>query len=31
MLAPDGLHPTAAAYAEWAEALVDRLAPKPAS
>jgi acyl-CoA thioesterase I len=31
MLAPDGLHPSAAAYAGWAEALVDRLAPKPAS
>ncbi|MDP9281672.1 MAG: SGNH/GDSL hydrolase family protein [Chloroflexota bacterium] len=31
MLAPDGLHPSAAAYAAWAEALVDRLAPKPAS
>lgn len=26
MLAPDGLHPSAAAYAQWAEALVDRLA-----
>jgi len=25
MLAPDGLHPSAAAYAEWAEALRDRL------
>jgi acyl-CoA thioesterase-1 len=25
MLAPDGLHPSAAAYAQWAEALVDRL------
>jgi lysophospholipase L1-like esterase len=25
MLAPDGLHPSAAAYAEWAEALADRL------
>lgn len=31
MLAPDGLHPSAAAYAEWAEALRDRLAPMPAS
>jgi acyl-CoA thioesterase I len=27
MLAPDGLHPSAAAYAEWAEALRDRLPP----
>ena len=25
MLAPDGLHPSAAAYAEWADALRDRL------
>ncbi len=25
MLAPDGLHPSAAAYAQWAEALIDRL------
>lgn len=25
MLAPDGLHPSAAAYAAWAEALRDRL------
>jgi len=25
MLAPDGLHPSAAAYAEWAEALSERL------
>ncbi|MEO8633559.1 MAG: SGNH/GDSL hydrolase family protein [Chloroflexota bacterium] len=25
MFAPDGLHPSAAAYAEWAEALRDRL------
>ena len=25
MLAPDGLHPSATAYAQWAEALVDRL------
>ncbi len=31
MLAPDGLHPSAAAYAEWAEALRDRLVAKPAS
>jgi acyl-CoA thioesterase-1 len=31
MLAPDGLHPSAAAYAEWARALSDRLASKPAS
>jgi lysophospholipase L1-like esterase len=30
MLAPDGLHPSAAAYAEWARALVDRL-PRRAS
>jgi acyl-CoA thioesterase-1 len=27
MLAPDGLHPSAAAYAEWADALTDRLPP----
>jgi acyl-CoA thioesterase I len=27
MLAPDGLHPSAEAYAEWAEALSDRLGP----
>jgi acyl-CoA thioesterase I len=25
MIAPDGLHPSAEAYAEWAEALLDRL------
>jgi lysophospholipase L1-like esterase len=31
MLAPDGLHPSAAAYAQWAEALRDRLAAKRAS
>lgn len=31
MLAPDGLHPSATAYAEWAEALRDRLAARPAS
>jgi lysophospholipase L1-like esterase len=31
MLAPDGLHPSAEAYAEWAEALRDRLVAKPAS
>jgi len=31
ILAPDGLHPSAAAYAAWAEALRDRLASKPAS
>jgi lysophospholipase L1-like esterase len=30
MLAPDGLHPSAAAYAEWAQALVHRL-PRRAS
>ena len=27
MTAPDGLHPSAAAYAAWAEALEDRLTP----
>jgi lysophospholipase L1-like esterase len=27
MLAPDGLHPSAMAYAEWAETLRDRLRP----
>jgi len=27
MLAPDGLHPSAAAYAEWADALRERLPP----
>ncbi|HJW50029.1 MAG TPA: SGNH/GDSL hydrolase family protein [Candidatus Limnocylindria bacterium] len=27
MLAPDGLHPSAEAYAEWAEALRERLPP----
>lgn len=31
MLAPDGLHPSAAAYAEWAEALRDRLVARRAS
>lgn len=31
MLASDGLHPSAAAYAEWAEALRERLAARPAS
>ena len=31
MLAADGLHPSAAAYAEWAQALSDRLASTPAS
>ncbi len=31
MLAADGLHPSAAAYAEWAEALRDRLAARRAS
>jgi lysophospholipase L1-like esterase len=31
MLASDGLHPSAAAYAEWAEALRDRLPARPAS
>ena len=25
LIAPDGLHPSAAAYAQWAEALIDRL------
>jgi lysophospholipase L1-like esterase len=30
MLAPDGLHPSAEAYGEWAEALVERLAPTSA-
>jgi lysophospholipase L1-like esterase len=29
MLAPDGLHPSAAAYAAWAEALRDRLPASP--
>jgi acyl-CoA thioesterase I len=29
MTAPDGLHPSAAAYAEWAEALRDRLVASP--
>jgi len=29
MIAPDGLHPSAAAYAEWAEALRDRLPASP--
>ena len=31
MLAPDGLHPSAEAYAQWAEALVERLPAKLAS
>ena len=31
MLAPDGLHPSANAYAEWAEALRDRLVSTRAS
>jgi lysophospholipase L1-like esterase len=31
MLAPDGLHPSADAYAQWADALRDRLAISPAS
>ena len=31
MLAADGLHPSAAAYAEWAQALTERLASTPAS
>ena len=31
MFAPDGLHPSAAAYAQWAEALRGRLAATPAS
>ena len=31
MFAPDGLHPSAEAYAEWADALVERLMPTPAS
>ena len=31
MFAADGLHPSAAAYAEWAEALRERLPPRPAS
>ncbi|MGH2490579.1 MAG: SGNH/GDSL hydrolase family protein [Candidatus Limnocylindria bacterium] len=31
MLAPDGLHPSANAYAEWAEALRERLVAKPVS
>ena len=31
MLAPDGLHPSAEAYAEWAEALCERLPAMPAS
>ena len=29
MLASDGLHPSAAAYAEWADALTDRLPASP--
>ncbi len=29
MFAPDGLHPSAAAYAEWADALKDRLPANP--
>jgi lysophospholipase L1-like esterase len=31
MVAPDGLHPSATAYAEWADALRERLPAKPAS
>jgi acyl-CoA thioesterase I len=31
MLAPDGLHPSAAAYAEWADALKERLPARRAS
>ena len=31
MLAPDGLHPSAAAYAAWAEALRERLPASPVS
>jgi lysophospholipase L1-like esterase len=31
MLAPDGLHPSTAAYAEWAEALRERLPASPVS
>ena len=31
MLAPDGLHPSAEAYAQWAEALVERLPATSAS
>jgi len=31
MLAPDGLHPSAHAYAQWAEALVERFPPTSAS
>jgi acyl-CoA thioesterase I len=31
MLAADGLHPSAAAYAEWADALRERLPARPAS
>jgi lysophospholipase L1-like esterase len=31
MFAPDGLHPSAAAYAEWADALRERLAARPVS
>ena len=31
MLAPDGLHPSAQAYAQWAEALVERLPATSAS
>jgi acyl-CoA thioesterase-1 len=31
MFAPDGLHPSAEAYGEWAEALRERLLPKRAS
>jgi acyl-CoA thioesterase-1 len=31
MVAADGLHPSAQAHAEWAEALRERLVPKPAS
>jgi len=31
MLAPDGLHPSSAAYAQWAETLADRLVVNRAS
>lgn len=31
MFAPDGLHPSAEAYTEWAEALRERIVPKRAS
>jgi lysophospholipase L1-like esterase len=29
LTAPDGLHPSAAAYAQWADALKDQLVPRP--